>query len=65
TVFVINRNKCRFDFLGHFGMIFAVLLIQICLMPVPSFEQRVINIESANLMLFLDKIIIAPKTLKK
>jgi hypothetical protein len=32
---------------------------------VPSFEQRAINIESANLMLFLDMIVIAPKTLKK
>jgi hypothetical protein len=32
---------------------------------VPSFEQRAINIESANLMLFIDKMVVAPKTLKK
>jgi hypothetical protein len=34
-------------------------------MPMTSFEQRAINIENANLMLFLDKMPIAPKTLKK
>jgi hypothetical protein len=34
-------------------------------MPVTSFEQRAINIESANLMLFLDMIHIASKTLNE
>jgi hypothetical protein len=34
-------------------------------MPMPSFEQRATNIESANLMLFLDMIVIASETLNK
>ena len=34
-------------------------------MSVPSFERLTINVENTNLMLFLDKIVVAPKTLKK